>query len=156
MPMLSLKDRPPTNPKELRSFLGMVNWFCRFVPCLSDRAKPLNNLLKKDVSWIWTQDHQLSMESILDVLVAAPVLQPFSPEFPLRVTTDASAARYGVMISHYDLETKRDVGVICCVSKTLTPSQLNYSAVTAELSAVVWALTVAFRDYINPDSLYTP
>ena len=48
----------PTNQKELRSFLGTVNYLSRFLPFLSDLRAPLQNLLKKDSEFIWTNVHQ--------------------------------------------------------------------------------------------------
>ena len=48
----------PTNQKELQSFLGTVNYLSRFLPFLSDLRAPLQNLLKKDSEFIWTNVHQ--------------------------------------------------------------------------------------------------
>ena len=48
----------PTNQKELQSFLGTVNYLSRFLPFLSDLRAPLQNLLKKDSEFIWTNIHQ--------------------------------------------------------------------------------------------------
>ena len=50
-----LKVKEPTDGTQLKSFLGMVNHYSKFLKCLADLSAPLNNLLKKDVSWEWTQ-----------------------------------------------------------------------------------------------------
>ena len=52
----------PTSQKELQSFLGTVNYLSRFLLFLSDLRAPLQNLLKKDSEFIWTNVHQQSIE----------------------------------------------------------------------------------------------
>lgn len=48
-----LKMPPPTNMKELKTFLGMTNYMSKFIPNLSTIAEPLRQLERKDVIWHW-------------------------------------------------------------------------------------------------------
>ena len=69
-----LKVRPPTNQTELKSFLGMVNHYGKFIRCLADLSSPLNNLLKKDVQWYWSEECQESFLKIKETLTSTEVL----------------------------------------------------------------------------------
>ena len=54
----------PTNQKELQSFIGTVNYLSRFLPFLSDLRAPLQNLLKKDSEFVWTNVHQQTFDQL--------------------------------------------------------------------------------------------
>jgi hypothetical protein len=70
----------PMNVKELRSFLGLAGYYRRFVKHFALIAKPLTELLKKGVLFIWTQDHELSFDTLKTSISSAPVLA--LPDFP--------------------------------------------------------------------------
>ena len=55
-----LQMAPPENLTQLRSFLGIVNHYRKFVPLLADLSDPLNRLLKKDIPWKWSEECQQS------------------------------------------------------------------------------------------------
>ena len=59
-----LKVQPPTDLSELRSFLGMVNHYGKFIQFLADLSAPLNKLLRKDTPWQWTSECQQSFDQI--------------------------------------------------------------------------------------------
>ena len=46
----------PTNIKELKTFLGMVNYMAKFIPDLSTISEPLRQLERKDVQWEWSYE----------------------------------------------------------------------------------------------------
>ena len=46
--------KPPKNIKELKRFLGMINYLGKFIPNLSERYKILRDLEKKNTAWVWT------------------------------------------------------------------------------------------------------
>jgi hypothetical protein len=66
--------RPPANKKDLQSFLGKINFICRFVPNFAERIKPLSALLKKDVSFRWGDETNKSFEDIKNAVSQAPRL----------------------------------------------------------------------------------
>ncbi|KAG8389639.1 hypothetical protein BUALT_Bualt02G0249900 [Buddleja alternifolia] len=55
---------PPTKVTELRSFLGLVNYYRRFINSYSSRAAPLTDLLKKNKPWVWSEACQLAFEDL--------------------------------------------------------------------------------------------
>jgi Reverse transcriptase (RNA-dependent DNA polymerase). len=65
----------PRNSKNVKQFLGLAGYYRRFIPNFSKRAKPMTNLLKKDVAFEWTTSQQHSFEDLRDSLCQKPVLQ---------------------------------------------------------------------------------
>ena len=53
---------PPRNPKEVKQFLGLIGYYRKFVPRLSDLARPLNALTQKNTAFEWTQICQESFD----------------------------------------------------------------------------------------------
>ena len=65
--MAILKVQPPTDLTELRSFLGMVNHYGKYIKFLADLSAPLNQL-RKDIPWNWSSECQQSFEKSKDAL----------------------------------------------------------------------------------------
>ena len=66
--------KPPANPKQLRQFLGLTNYYRRFIPKYSTIAKPLHNLTKKDKDWNWDDNCKKAFEELRERLVSPPCL----------------------------------------------------------------------------------
>ena len=64
----------PTNLKELQGFLGCVGYYRRFVENYSKIAASLNQLLKKDIEYVWNEERQKAFQTLKDQLMKAPVL----------------------------------------------------------------------------------
>ena len=86
--------------QELRSFLGLVNYFGKFVPNLASIAGPLNNLLKQGVKFEWSKSCQKAFDTLKERLTTAPVLVHFDPTLPLRLSCDASSYGVGAVLAH--------------------------------------------------------
>ena len=54
----------PINLEELRSFLGAVNQFNRFVPDLAALCFPIRSILKRDADWIWNEEHEKTFKKV--------------------------------------------------------------------------------------------
>lgn len=88
----------PASVKEVRSFLGFGNFYQRFILHYSHIAKPLNDLMKKEITWHWTSTHQNAFEELKQrfaqslVLLLPDKLKPFSIE------SDASQFATGAVL----------------------------------------------------------
>ncbi|GBG82914.1 hypothetical protein CBR_g36441 [Chara braunii] len=91
----AIRDWPtPPTLTELRSFLGLANYYRKFVRNFSTIAAPLRRLLKKETIWQWDKDCTSALKKLKRALIEYPVLKVADPSLPFVVTTDAS--RYGI------------------------------------------------------------
>ena len=94
----------PTNVSQLRSVLGAVGYYRKFIPQMSVKAKSLNKLLKKGVKFNFTADHVDIVQKMLQDLASPEVLAfPYfhaaiSGDRPFRLTTDASVDGLGAVV----------------------------------------------------------
>ena len=128
----------PQTVKELRTFLGLINYFRRF---LQDRAKicePLNTLTKKGVPFLWSKQCEESFQMIKDILCKPPILQ--YPRFNKRfyLSTDASTQAIGACLCQKD-EHGNFVPIAYC-GRSLKPHEKNYTVTKLELLATVFAI----------------
>ena len=134
----------PKNVSELRSFLGMANYFRRFVQGYSKLAAPLHELLTKSArqsdAFTLTNRARAAFQGIRSALVLAPVLQLFDPGKMCEVVADASGEAIGAVL----LQGGKPVAF---ESRKLNKHELNYSIGEKELLAVKHALTV-WRHYL--------
>lgn len=122
----------PDNTKDLERFLGLVNYIGRFVPNLSNKTYELRQLLKKDVEWHWTDQHQNEFDSLKNILVDAPVLQYYVVDKPVVISVDASKNGLGACILQDNLP-------VSYASRSLTKAEQNYAQIEKELLACVYA-----------------
>lgn len=94
----------PRNVTELRSFLGMVNYYGRFIKNLSEILAPLHTLLQNEVSFKWTQKCEEAFISAKKNFQSDIVLAHFDTNLPLILATDASAYGVGTVLSHRYLD----------------------------------------------------
>ena len=135
----------PKNVTELRSFLGLVNYYGRFVPNLGSGLHPLNRLLRKGAAWAWTKKCQEAFDSVKAVLGSQQVLAHYDPSLPLSMAADASAYGVGAVISQQCQDgSERPVAF---ASRTLTPSECNYSQLEKEPLALIFGVK-RFHTYL--------
>ena len=80
----------PTNLKELRSFLGAVNQFNKFIPELAVICSPFRSISKKDATWNWNNDHKKAFLKVNSEVKKVAELTHFKRNVPLRIICDAS------------------------------------------------------------------
>ena len=78
----------PMKIKKVKSFLGFVNFYRRFIQNFSHIAKPLNKLKGKK-EWVWTNEHQWGFKELKKKIMSQPVLFLLKGEGKFRVETDA-------------------------------------------------------------------
>ena len=86
--------------KEVRSFLGTVNFYGKFIPKIADMRKPLNDLLKKGVRFNWTNECQKAFESLKGFLTSELLLVRPNYEDTFVITTDACDYAIGAVVSN--------------------------------------------------------
>ncbi len=131
---------PPSTRTQLRSFLGLVNVYRRFIPNFSTVAGPLNELLKKDAPTTFelVENQQQAFQTLIDAVLSPAVLALPQSGLPYSVDTDASAYGIGCALfqTHPD-GTRKPIGFW---SRSLTDAERNYSTPERECLGVVWAL----------------
>ncbi|XP_063365892.1 uncharacterized protein K02A2.6-like [Cydia amplana] len=135
--------KPPSNVNELRTFLGMANYYNKFIPNLASISTPLNNLLKKNAHFVWTQKCAESFNRIKKEILSDRVLTHFNPEHPLVLATDASPTGLGAVLSHR-LPDGSD-RPIAFASRSLTSSEKKYSQIDKEATSLFWGLKKFFH-----------
>ena len=139
-------DAPtPKNVQQLRSFLGLLNYYCKFVPNLASILYPLNQLLQKNHKWSWTPDCVKAFQAAKEGLISSQVLVHYDPNLPIKVAADASAYGLGAVISH--VLPDQSERPIAFASRSLTKSERNYSQLDKEALALVFSVK-KFHDYL--------
>ena len=140
-----LNVQPPSDVSELRSFLGMVNHYGKFIQFLSDLSAPLNRLLRKDVPWRWSRECQHSFLEIKEALTSTKVLAHYDSKLPIGLACDASAVGVGAVLFHrYKDGTERPVAY---ASKSLTTAEKNYSQIEREALSIIYGVK-KFHQYL--------
>ena len=85
--------------------LGMINYLCSYINQLSTVLKPLNDLLKCDVYWLWGPKQEAALMKFKDLISNAPVLAYFNPTKITVVSADAgSYGLRGVLLQYHGKE----------------------------------------------------
>ncbi|KAL3997082.1 hypothetical protein ACER0C_009738 [Sarotherodon galilaeus] len=129
----------PRTKKEVRSFLGLVGWYRRFVPQFATIAAPLTALTSKDQRnpVTWTVECEQAFKMLKTCLCTTPVLR--SPDFRKKflVQVDASTIGLGAVLAQGDPGEEH---LVLYLSRKLLPRETNYSTVEKEALAIKWAL----------------
>jgi hypothetical protein len=135
---------PPVNIKEIQSFLGHCSFYHQFIKDFSHIARPLTNLLAKDVPFEFDDTRLKSFNILKEALISAPIIQPLDWSLPFEIMCDASDYVVGAVLG----QTKdRKHHAIAYASKTLIGAQLNYATTIKELIVVIFAID-KFRSYL--------
>jgi transposase InsO family protein len=142
-----IQDWPtPTTVKQVRSFLGFGNFYRRFIWHFSELAKPLNDLLKKDQKFEWTNNCQRAFDELKKRFTEEPVLMMPDQTKPFQIESDASKYATGAVLTQ--LDSNGDRHPISFISKTLSPTERNYEIYDRELLGIIRALE-EWRHYIQ-------
>ena len=114
----------PRDVKALRSFLGLIMFYSKFMENHSTVLAPLNKLLCKDVPWNWTENHETAFLVAKEMLVKSPTLVHYDDNLPLYMSCDASAYGCGGVLFHRIDNNDRPVAFASC---SLSKCQKNHS-----------------------------
>ena len=134
----------PKSIRELRSLLGHVGFYRRFIQDFAKVSKPLTFLLCKEKDFIIEEEGKHAFMQLKQSLVEAPILQSPNWDLPIEIMCDASNFTMDAFLGQ---RIDKKPTTICYASKTLVNAQLNYTTMEKELLAVVFALE-KFRPYI--------
>lgn len=142
-PILSMPH--PNNVSELKSFLGMVNFYGKFIKNLSSYVNPLYELLKKGKHWQWGQKQSESFQQIKKMLCSTEVLTHFDMSLESIVTCDASAHGLGAVLAQRGPDGRERV--VAYASRALRAPELHYSQIHKEALAIIFAID-KFHQYL--------
>src|SRR6266516_3741743 len=134
----------PRDVTEVRSFLGLVSYYRRFIRSFSEIAAPLHALTGKKVRFKWTDECEEAFQELKQRLISCPIVAMPSDEGEYRLDTDASNFAIGAVLSQVQ---NGDEKVIAYASRMLNPAERNYCVTRRELLAVVH-FTKQFRTYL--------
>ena len=128
----------PTCTSELRSFLGLANFYRDFVQDFSAVAAPLTALTGQRVKFEWNEVHRAAFDQLKSVLCMAPALLAVDDQKPFLLHCDASAFAIGAVLSQHDECAK--LRPVIFFSRKLTDTQLRWDIYEREIYSVVAAL----------------
>ncbi|MEN7973501.1 MAG: reverse transcriptase domain-containing protein [Verrucomicrobiota bacterium] len=135
----------PTHRRDVQAFLGLANYYRRFIPAFADIAAPIQLLTHQDEPFRWGPEQQIAFEQLKTALTSPPILSyPLEDAGMMVLDTDASDLAVGAVLSQVQNGEERVLGYY---SKTLSRTQRNYCTTQRELLAVVEA-TDHFRVYL--------
>ena len=127
------KMKTPDDLPGLRRFIGMVTYLGKFLPNLTANLHPLHQLLKKDVSWNWSDSQQTAFNTVKTMLSTAPVLSYYDPEKPLTIENDACEYCLGSALTQHGKP-------IAYASRSLSEAETRYAQIEKEMLAMAYGL----------------
>ena len=129
---------PPTTPKQVRAFLGLVGYYRKFIKGFMKIAKPLTLLTRQQVKFDWTPEHQEAFIHLKEAIIQAPILHYPNPNKTYIIHTDASNEARGAQLSQEHDGTKFSVVFL---SHTFTETQCKWSTMEQEAFGVYYTIT---------------
>ncbi|XP_037915018.1 uncharacterized protein K02A2.6-like [Hermetia illucens] len=128
----------PTNKKELRSFLGLVNFYEKFIPNLHGACSELHALTGTKSQWRWSIKERKQFDNVRHMIASARHLTPYDHTKPLYLATDASDVGLGAVLYHQD-EANNELP-IAYASRKLNEAEQKYATIDKEALAIFFAV----------------
>ena len=143
----TIRNMPvPDNVLALQSFHGQTNFYQGFIKNMQNLRGPLNKLLKKNKSWLWTPECLELFEKIKKTLTSDLSLTHYDPTLDIIVTSDASSYGIGACILHKLLDVSRKA--VAYTSRSMLPAEKQYSQTEKEALEIIFAVT-KFHRYLH-------
>ena len=147
----AILDMPaPRNEKEIRGFLGRLQYISRFIARLTDICEPIFHLLRKNQPTVLNNDCQRAFEKIKECLLSPPVLVPPTPGRPLVLYFSVSDIALGCMLAQLDDSGKERA--IYYLSKRILEYDYKYIMIECLCLALIWAIR-RLRHYVTEYSI---
>ena len=142
----AIKEAPaPMNVSQLKSFLGLVNYYGKFLPNLSSVLSPLYRLLQSSTKWSWGAEQATAFQKVKSMLTSDSILVHFDPDKELLLSCDASPYGVGAVLSHKFEDGQEKP--IAFASRSLAPAEKKYSQLEKEGLAVIFGVK-RFHQYL--------
>ena len=135
----------PQNLKELRTFLGFMQYLDKFMPNMANVSAPLRQLLEKNIEWHWDKEQEESFNALKSMASCTPVLGYNDHEKSITLSVDTSSKGLGAVIL-------QEGKPIAYASRALTPTQERYAQIEKETLAIVYGAQ-KFHQYIFDKSV---
>ena len=136
----AIKESPaPKDEQQLQSFLGLLNYYGKFLSNLSTKLASLHSLLEKGKGWQWTKVHQNAFDSANKLLTSSKVtLTHFNSKKEVILACDASPYGVGAVLAHKFPDGSEHL--VAFASRTLAPAEKNYSRLDKEGLAIIFGV----------------
>jgi hypothetical protein len=135
----------PTKATEVRSFLGTVGYYRKFIKNFSGIASPLTDLTKDTVKFVWGQHQDDAFRQLKSSIVAGPILVLPDPTLPFVINTDASGYAIGAVLQQ---DQGKGLQPIAFLSKKMLDAETRYPVHEQELLAIIHSLN-SWRHYLH-------
>ena len=133
------KAPDPENVNQLRAWLGLFNFYAKFLPNTATVLAPLYRLLEKKVQWNWGEREKRTFQKAKDLLTSERLLVHFDPTKPIVLSCDASPYGISCIMSHrFQDGTEKPIQ---CASRRLNNAEKNYSQTEREGLSVIYGVT---------------
>lgn len=127
----------PKDINQLQSYLGLINYYRKFVPHLATEMKELYELLKNNVKFEWSEKCSRAFKKSKKLITENNFLELYDPKKPIIVAADASPYGVGAVLSHVVNGVEKPV---LFASSSLSPAERNYSQLHREALAIIFAV----------------
>ena len=141
-----LKAPSPTNIKQVQSFVGLCNFFSKFIPKFSDVMNPFYELLKKGATFVWGKSQQDSFDKVKMIFANDAMLQIFNPDYETVLECDGSGYGIGAVL----LQRKspdHSYKAVEYASRSLNKAEKQYSNIERECLSIVFGVE-KFKKYL--------
>lgn len=133
--LISIQEFPiPRTQKNIRQFLGKINFYHQYIPKCTIILKPLHNLLKKKQKFVWSAECQNSFDEIKKLLCSQPILEIYDQDLPINIYTDASLEGIGAILKQ--IQPNGVEKPVAYFSKKLNETQKKKKAIYLECLAI--------------------
>ncbi|CAI7819001.1 unnamed protein product [Closterium sp. NIES-54] len=138
------REAVPKDRSTLRALLGFLNYYRKFVPNFSRRAKPLTHLLREDQKWEWGPEQEKAVQDLMEAVKNGTVLELPKADLPFTLYTVWTSAGMGAVLAQMKGEVKK---VVAFASRSCNAAEANYSSLKGK-GWLVWAVK-HFRVYLH-------
>ena len=128
----------PKSKKNVRQFLGKINFYYKYLENAVKVLEPLHNLLRKDTPFIWSETCDNAFQNVKKYLCSSPILQIYDYEKPVYIFTDASGEGFGAVLKQP--KENNELHPVAYFSKKLSPAQKKKKAIYLECMAIKEAI----------------